>query len=114
MPTGSTITIIVLVLLLLKSWRKKQPDKFADENHTWVYNQSGVVPPMRVPLDLEQEALVMFRDEDAESLNAKLNPWTYEVSLQNIRTAMIIAREEPDIEIAMMMWLGNTVTLGDT
>lgn len=110
--TGSTIAIIILSILLLwaLSHRVNTPT-FRDKDYMWVHNASGEVPPIRVPIDLEQKALVMMRDEDADELMEKVNPWTYSVELQDIRSAMLIAREEPDIEYAMMMWLGHAVNL---
>lgn len=113
MPAGSTITIIILVLLLLWSLRSRHSGAaaFSDDDYMWIHNASGDVPPIRVPVDLEQAALVMMRDEDADDLLEKVNPWVYSVNLQHIRQAMLIAREEPDIEYAMMMWLGQSVHL---
>lgn len=78
-------------------------------NYTWVYTEQGTKPPIRVPNDLAPRAAELMNRDSAEKFEEEIGQVIFTVPVSVIRAAMQIAREEPDIEVALLEWMSNHI-----
>ena len=124
---GVAWAIIVLATLLafLGSWQMKrmtlddidpefaledlEHEAFDHGDYTWVYTQDGSKPPIRVPNELAQRAADLMNRDSSQDFMDKTPPLVFTVPIPVIRAAMLIAQEEPDIEVALATWMANHI-----
>ena len=126
MWSGGVVWVIATLATLAAIWQSRQAGpvidsldldeadlapEFDHSEYTYIWYEDQSKPPLRVPNDLAKKALEVMNNETTEQITEKVNPWKYTVNLGNIRLAQEIARMEPDPELAMMMWLANTINL---
>lgn len=105
---------LAVITRLIKGPQAPQPKPFNPGDYTWVYDPSGQKPPVRVPNAFKDRAMRLLMAADAKELNDTINgQYTniYTVPAANIRAAMMIAQQEPDIEMAMATWLANYIQI---
>lgn len=106
----AALLIIVNVIRIKRQLGGELQEKpFDITQYTWIHTEDGSKPPVRVPKDLTKRAIELMDRDSSEKFAEDIQPTTYTVPSGNIRAAMIIAQQEPDLEVAMATWLANYI-----